>query len=563
MTRRTPRMTVFVCTAACIVLLLGLPGADAATLIINNLDGPGEGFKDPTPVAPVGGNPGTTLGQQRLNVFQRAADIWGSAIDSDVPIRIQATLDPLSCNASSAVLGSAGPIEVVRNFSNAPQSSTWYHIALANALAGVDLIATSDDISATFNSAIDNNNSCLSGISWYLGYDHNPSAGISLLVVLLHEFAHGLGFSGFVNLTTGRLLQNVPDVFSVSTYDNSLGLTWDQMSNGQRRSSATNTGNVVWNGVQVRAAADELLTAGQDGAGNVRLYAPSSVSSGSSIYHFDTVARPNLLMEPNINSSLDGHLDLSDELMVDIGWTLIDSDGDGLTDADELYEFGTDPNLVDTDSDGLTDGESVVPVASYPAGVDSDDDGFVDGEMMFGTDPGNADTDGDGILDGAEASAGTDPGDASPVVSITAPSSGSIFANGESITFTGSAIDEEDGDISSTIAWSSDIDGALGTGTSISVTLSMNSHTVTAAATDSKNAETSTSIAVTVTSIPGDINQDGLVDVADLLLMQRALIDQITLNATQTLQADLYPDGGDGAVDAADLMVLEGLLMTP
>jgi hypothetical protein len=315
--------------------------------------------------------------------------------------------------------------------------------------------------------------------------------------------------------------------------------------------------------VQVRAAADELLTAGQDGAGNVRLYAPSSVSSGSSIYHFDTVARPNLLMEPNINSSLDGHLDLSDELMVDIGWTLIDSDGDGLTDADELYEFGTDPNLVDTDSDGLTDGESVVPVASYPAGVDSDDDGFVDGEMMFGTDPGNADTDGDGILDGAEASAGTDPGDASPVVSITAPSSGSIFANGESITFTGSAIDEEDGDISSTIAWSSDIDGALGTGTSISVTLSMNSHTVTAAATDSKNAETSTSIAVTVTSIPGDINQDGLVDVADLLLMQRALIDQITLNATQTLQADLYPDGGDGAVDAADLMVLEGLLMTP
>ncbi|HTV00362.1 MAG TPA: hypothetical protein VMF13_07505, partial [Luteitalea sp.] len=35
----------------------------AVTIYIVNFDGPSEGFNDPTPVAPVGGNPGTTLGQ--------------------------------------------------------------------------------------------------------------------------------------------------------------------------------------------------------------------------------------------------------------------------------------------------------------------------------------------------------------------------------------------------------------------------------------------------------------------------------------------------------------------
>lgn len=321
------------------VLLLAMLRVEATTIAINNTDGPGEGFNDPTVVTPVGGNPGTTLGQQRLNVFQRAADIWSSAIDSDVPVIVEAAMDPLTCNAGSAILGSAGPIQVVRDFPNAPQSGTWYHSALANAMAGSDLIPGTDDISATFNSSIDNNNNCLSGINWYLGFDHNPGAGISLLVVLLHEFAHGLGFSGFVNLTNGRLLQNFPDVFMLSTLDNSLGLHWNDMRSNEIRTSATNTGNVVWDGAKVRTEGNQLLTAGQDGAGNVRLYAPNPLETGSSVYHFDTVASPNLLMEPFINSSLNSGLDLTDEFMNDVGWTLFpegDINGDGLVNIADL-----------------------------------------------------------------------------------------------------------------------------------------------------------------------------------------------------------------------------------
>src|SRR5262249_25857317 len=52
------------------------PVVHAATFVIRNDDNPLQGFNDPTPAAPVGGNPGTTIGQQRLIAFQFAADIW-------------------------------------------------------------------------------------------------------------------------------------------------------------------------------------------------------------------------------------------------------------------------------------------------------------------------------------------------------------------------------------------------------------------------------------------------------------------------------------------------------
>ena len=80
-----------------------------AGFVIVNLDGAGEGFNDPTPVAQVGGNPGTTVGQQRLNVFVKAGQIWDAILQSPITISVQATFDPLSCSANSGVLGSAGP----------------------------------------------------------------------------------------------------------------------------------------------------------------------------------------------------------------------------------------------------------------------------------------------------------------------------------------------------------------------------------------------------------------------------------------------------------------------
>ena len=162
--------------------------ASAATITIVNLDGPNEGFNDPTPAAPVGGNPGTTIGQQRLNLFNHAADIWGNLLPSNIEIRVEARFDPQSCNATSAILGSAAPISVFRDFPGAEFASTWYHVALANRLADTDLSA-GNDIRTTFNSSIDNNNNCLQNTNWYYGFDGNEGGDVELLPVLLHDMA--------------------------------------------------------------------------------------------------------------------------------------------------------------------------------------------------------------------------------------------------------------------------------------------------------------------------------------------------------------------------------------
>src|SRR4029077_17722622 len=112
--------------------LAAAPLAATARITIVNANEAGVGFNDATPATPVGGNPGTTVGQQRLNAFQRAADLWGALIDSDVEIRIKASFEPLDCDATTATLGAAGPATSVQGFTNAPLERTWYVVALAN-----------------------------------------------------------------------------------------------------------------------------------------------------------------------------------------------------------------------------------------------------------------------------------------------------------------------------------------------------------------------------------------------------------------------------------------------
>ena len=76
-------------------------------------------------------------------------------------------------------------------------------------------------------------------------------------------------------------------------------------------------------GVNVKLLLDKDFQAGTS-EGYVRLYAPTQVSLGSSISHWDTSATPNLLMEPFINSDLTPAfgLDLTPYLFEDIGWAL-------------------------------------------------------------------------------------------------------------------------------------------------------------------------------------------------------------------------------------------------
>jgi PKD repeat protein len=88
-------------------------------------------------------------------------------------------------------------------------------------------------------------------------------------------------------------------------------------------------------------------------------------------------------------------------------------------------------------------------------------------------------------------------------LTITAPESGASFPAMTTVTFTGSAMDTEDGNISSSIQWSSSANGALGTGASISVsTLLVGNHTIIASVTDGGGAPAMSSITITVNPAP-------------------------------------------------------------
>ena len=152
-------------------VLLALAGAAQATqMVIVNVDQAGLGLNDPTVVQPVGGNPGTTLGQQRTIAYQYAADAWGSVINSTVPIKVQASFAALACTATTAVLGSARSAYVLYNFNASAIPNIWYPAALANAVNGADLLSGGAAIVSSFNANIGQPN-CLAGTTWYYGLD--------------------------------------------------------------------------------------------------------------------------------------------------------------------------------------------------------------------------------------------------------------------------------------------------------------------------------------------------------------------------------------------------------
>jgi hypothetical protein len=263
MKNNRPRFSSILVAGLALTLVFAAPAAvsAAATIVIINGNAAGEGFNDPTPVAPVGGNTGTTLGDQRLIAFQHAADIWGANLNSSVPIYIYATFEALSCTATSAVLGSAGPLEVWSDFDNAPLPETWYHGALANSLAGYALDPFYPDIRARFNSNL-GQAGCLTGSFWYLGLDNNHGTDLDLVTVLLHEFSHGLGFSTVTSGSTGAYLAGLPGAYDHFLFDLTAGKLWTDMTDAERAASALNSRKLVWNGPNVTGLVPSVLASG-------------------------------------------------------------------------------------------------------------------------------------------------------------------------------------------------------------------------------------------------------------------------------------------------------------
>ncbi len=104
-------------------------------------------------------------------------------------------------------------------------------------------------------------------------------------------------------------------------------------------------------------------------------------------------------------------------------------------------------------------------------------------------------------LDAALDGGGGNPGNTAPSASIASPSNGATFTQGDSVTFSGSASDNEDGNLSGSLVWTSNRDGQIGTGASFSTaSLSVGNHTITASVDDSGGLSASDSVSITVES---------------------------------------------------------------
>ncbi|MEM1331324.1 MAG: hypothetical protein AAGG07_12265 [Planctomycetota bacterium] len=159
-------------------------------------------------------------------------------------------------------------------------------------------------------------------------------------------------------------------------------------------------------------------------------------SSSNSTMELSVASTPALGLITTGDQDADGFWDDLEVLVgsdptssVSIPLATVDRDGDGLSDAFECGQFGSNPVLIDSDHDGVTDWDEN-RMGFLPLAVDSDDDGVLDRdeyvyrledsdkdgvgdlfELFFGTDPLLVDSDRDGASDGEEIRFGTSPTD--------------------------------------------------------------------------------------------------------------------------------------------------------
>lgn len=308
------------------LVLLLLPFSSlqaAAKIVVIDGDGINEGFNDGTAFTATGNNSALSLGQARLNALQYAADLVAQVINSNVEIKVYAKMLALGGSATSATLGSASTTSVARDFTNAPVSNTWYPVVLAEKLAGANLNSNGNEINITFNGDIDGA-TVLGSTRWYYGLDGSPGADIDFVTVAMHELIHGLGFGGFVDLATGEKLLGLDDAYMrLLEHHGASPSDYPSMSNAQRLTASTATGDLHWIGSAVTAASGSL-TAGVS-SGHVEIYAPSPQEADSSVSHFSTTLLPNQLMEP-VYLAANHALGLAAQLLSDVGWGAINTD---------------------------------------------------------------------------------------------------------------------------------------------------------------------------------------------------------------------------------------------
>ena len=266
----------------------------------------------------------TGFTDEAKEAFQYAVDIWDSLIRSPVPIRIDASFTDFDgYEDGRIILGGARPAGW-----RSPRSlDLWFPEALADKSASRDLADDEPDIITRFNSHED--------VNWYFGTDGNtPSGKKDFVSAVLHEIAHGLGFTSFATVENsslwifsassgrGKLRDGNPELAQIYDFfvENGSGKTIMSSADPSDALTKLYTSNdLFWNGKKGVEANSGV---------SPQLYAPSEWRQGSSYTHLDEITfspgNANSLMTPSLDDQEaihdPGPITLG--MLEDMGWTI-------------------------------------------------------------------------------------------------------------------------------------------------------------------------------------------------------------------------------------------------